>query len=217
MANKNGDYAHNQGTSPTSPFNALDFAMEMKKSGINTCTICKVTKVKSKGEVGAVGRISVQPLVQMVDGISQTVDHVSVHNLPYFRLGAGNKGVIMDPKVGDIGVVVFADRDISGVKNAKKVAPPGSGRKFNMADGIYISTCLADAPTCYVRFTDDNKIIASPDNGSTVVTIEKDKITLDASGLKVVVKPTRIDLGQEDAPNAVMTDAGPSTVVFAKV
>lgn len=217
MAGNKGDYAHNKGTSPTSSFNALDFAMEMKKAGINTCTICKVTKVKSKGEVGAVGRISVQPLVQMVDGISQTVDHVSVHNLPYFRLGAGNKGVIMDPKEGDIGIVVFADRDISGVKNAKKVAPPGSGRKFNMADGIYISTCVGDAPTCYVRFTDDNKIIASPDNGSTVVTIEKDKITHDASGLKVVVRPSRIDLGTEDAPNRVMTEAGASNKVYAVI
>lgn len=217
MAQSKGDYAHNQGTSPTSAYNALDFAMEMKKAGINTCTICKVTKVKSKGEIGAIGRISVQPLVQMVDGIHQTVDHVDVHNLPYFRLGAGGKGIIMDPKEGDLGVVVFADRDISGVKNAQKVAPPGSGRKFNMADGIYISTCLAASPTCYIQFTDDDKIVASPDNGSTVVTIEKNKITLNASGLMVVVQPTRIDLGQENAPNKVMTDGGASNKVFAVI
>lgn len=215
MANNTGDYAHNRGTSPTSPYNALDFAIQMAKAAINTCTIVKVTKVSTTGQVAAVGRVSVQALVKMVDGIGQTVDHVNVFNLPYFRLGAGDKAVIMDPKVGDVGIVVFADRDISGVKNSKKLSPPGSGRRFNMADGIYISTCVADTPKCYIQFTDDDKIVASPDSGSTVVTVEKDKITLDASGLKVVVQPARIDLGQENAPNRVMTDAGASSKVFA--
>lgn len=214
MAGK-GDYAHNQGTSPTSPYNALQFAIKMAQAGMNTCTIVKVTKVSTTGQVAAVGRVSVQALVKMVDGIGQTVDHVNTFNLPYFRLGAGDKAVIMDPKVGDVGIVVYADRDISGVKKTKKLSTPGSGRRFNMADGIYISTCLADAPKCYVRFTDDDKIIASPDDGHTVMTLEKDKITLDASGLKAVVRPTRIDLGQEDAPNRVMTDGGASTKVFA--
>lgn len=156
-----GDYAHNQGTSPTSPFNSLSFAIDMAKAAMNTCTIVKVTKVSTSGQVAAVGRVSVQPLVQMVDGISQTVDHASVFNLPYFRLGAGNKAIIMDPKVGDIGFAVFADRDISSVKKNKKLSPPGSGRRYNMADGIYVSTCLSDAPESYIRFTDDGTIIGA--------------------------------------------------------
>jgi hypothetical protein len=33
----------------------------------------------------------------------------------------------------------------------------------------------------------------------------------------VIITKDRIDLGQENARNAVMTDAGPSSVVFAKI
>lgn len=211
------DYAHNQSTSPTSNYNSIRFAIEIAMAAKMTCTIVKVTKVTNKGEVKAIGRVSVQPLVKMVDGIGQTEDHASVFNLPYVRMAGGAKAVIIDPKVGDIGIVVIADRDISGVKGSKKVSPPGSARKNNIADGIYISTVLADAPTCYIRFTDDDKIVASPDNGTSTLTLEAGKFTADISGMKVVVKPGRIDLGEEDAPFQVETTGGPSTKVWAIV
>lgn len=218
MADKKGDYAHNRATSPTSPYNAADFQIEMKVAGINTATLVKVTKVKSKGEAKAVGRIKIQPQVQQVDGINQTEDHAEIHNIPYVRMASGKKGIIMDPSEGDMGVVVFCDRDTSGVKKAKKIAPPGSGRRHSMADGVYVGTCMSeDDPECYIRFTDDNKIIVSPDNGKMVVTFEAGKTTIDVEGTKVIITKDRIDLGQENAPNAVMTDAGPSSVVFAKV
>ncbi len=218
MAENKGDYAHNRATSPTSQFNARNFEIEMRVGAVNTATLVKVTKIKSKGEVATVGAISAQPLVQMVNGINETEDHAPIHNLPYVRMASGKKGIIMDPSEGDIGLVVCADRDTSSVKKSKKVGPPGSGRKHNLADGVYVGTCLSkEAPECYIRFTDDNKIIISPDNGSTVLTVEKDKTTVDVGGMKVIVSKTRIDLGQENAPNAVMTDAGPSSVVFAKV
>jgi hypothetical protein len=193
------------------------YAVEMAKQAMMTCTIVKVAKNSVSGEIGPIGRVAVQPLVQMVDGIQQTVAHTNVFNLPYFRLSGGSKAIIMDPKEGDIGFVVVADRDISGVKNSKKASPPGSGRKFNIADGIYISACLGDAPTCYMQFTDDEKIIISPDNGTTIVTIEKNKVTMAIGDMKIVLSPSRIDLGQEHAPNAVMTDAGPSTKIFAAI
>jgi len=49
---------------------------------------------------------------------------------------------------------------------------PGSRRRFDMADGIYIGLCLADKPEQYISFTKDgitikdkngNKIIMSKD------------------------------------------------------
>lgn len=155
------DYPLNTPTTPTSQYNALRFAIEMAMQAKMTCTVVKVTKVTTKGEVAPIGRVNVQPLVQMIDGIGRTVDHTTVYGLPYFRLAGGKKAVIMDPKVGDIGIVVVADRDISGVKKTKKMAPPGSRRTQNIADGIYISTVLGEAPETYIRFTDDDKIIGA--------------------------------------------------------
>jgi hypothetical protein len=193
------------------------YAVETAKQAMMTCTIVKIMKNSVSGQVGPIGRVAVQPLVQMVDGIRQTVSHATVHNIPYFRLMAGSKGIIMDPKEGDVGFVVVADRDTSAVKNSKKVSPPGSGRKFNIADGIYLSACLGDAPSCYMRFTDDEKIVISPDNGTTIVTIEKNKVTMAIGDTKIVLSPNRIDLGAENAPFQVETSGGPSNKVYAVI
>lgn len=195
----------------------MDFLNQMRQAGMNVASIGKVVKNSVSGQVGPIGRLKFRPLVNMVDGIGQVEEHADVHSIPYFRLMAGNKGIIMDPKEGDIGFVVVADRDISGVKNSKKASPPGSKRRNNLADGIYLSACLGDAPKCYLRFTDDEKIVISPDDGTTIVTIEKNKVTMSIGDMKVVLTPAKISLGSENATNAVMTDGGASSKVFAVI
>jgi hypothetical protein len=194
-------YGMNGPTSPTSPFNSMRMAIDMAAAAKMTCTIVKVMKVTVDGAVGPIGRVDVQPMVQMVDGIQRTVDHVSVYNLPYFRVVGGKKAVILDPKKDDIGIVVVADRDISGVKQSKKVSPPGSRRKNNFSDGIFIGSVLAEKPSSYVRFVDDTTIEISPDGGKTAIWL----------------RPNRIDLGMKDAPHAVATVDGPSQKVFAVI
>lgn len=153
------NYALNTDTSPTSPFNSLDFAMKQAGDARMTGTIVQVKKVTTTGDVAAIGRVDVMPLVKMVDGVGRTIDHVTVYNLPYFRIVGGSKAVILDPKVGDIGFVVVADRDISAVKASKKASPPGSRRTNNIADGVFIGCFLADKPTSYVQFKDSGTII----------------------------------------------------------
>ena len=194
-------YAHNYATSPTSPHNALRFAIDMAQDARMNCTIVQVKKIKTDGGVAPIGRVEVLPLVQMVNGVGQTVDHVSVYNLPYIRMVGGKSAVIIDPKVGDIGIVVVADRDISAVKNSKKMSPPGSARANNIADGIFIGCCLSDKPENYIRFVDDSTIELTPDKGVT----------------SIWLRPNRIDLGMKNAPHAVVTVDGPSTKVFAVI
>lgn len=201
MSDTDPSYGHNGATSPTSHYNAQRFAMDMVKNGVDTCTIVKVLKVTTNNAVAAIGRVNVQPLVQMVDGIQRTVDHTTVYNLPYLRMVGGKCAVIIDPQEGDIGLVVVASRDISGVKNSKAVSPPGSARKYNMADGMFIGAVIADKPTSYVRFDSDRNIELSPDGGVT----------------SVWVSPSRVDLGMKNAPHAVQTVDGPSEKVFAVI
>lgn len=212
-------YAHNTATSPTSGFNSMKFAIEIAKNAMMTCTIVKVMKVTTKGEVAPIGRVDVQPLVQMIDGIQRTTDHVTVYNLPYLRMLGGKSAIILDPKVDDIGIVVTADRDISGVKQSKKVSPPGSSRRFNISDGMFIGSVLADKPESYVQFMDDGTIFQSPDKGETYIQIKKDEISLKhkPSAIAVYITPGRIDLGMKNAPHAVVTVDGPSEKVFAVI
>jgi hypothetical protein len=198
--NNNAEYALNGPTSPTSGFNSLKFAMDRAAEARMNCTIVQVKKVQA-GQVGPIGRVNVQPMVQMIDGISRTVDHATVFNLPYFRMVGGKSAVILDPAVDDIGFVVIADRDISGVKNSKKVSPPGSKRQNNISDGFFVGCVLSDKPTSYVRFVDASTIEITPDGGKTAVWLQ----------------PNRIDLGMKNAPHAVVTVDGPSTKVFAVI
>lgn len=201
MTEQSDTYALDQPTSPTSGHNSLRFAVDMAANAKMTCTIVKVKKVTVEDDVGPIGRVNVVPLVQMVDGIQRTTDHVTVNNLPYMRVVGGKRAIIMDPKEGDIGFVVTADRDISGVKEKKDTAPPGSGRKNNISDGMFVGAVIAEKPTSYVRFKGDDEIEISPDKGVT----------------SIWIRPSRIDLGMKDAPHAVVTVDGPSTKVFAVI
>ena len=196
------DYPLIDATATTSQYNAMQHVIQTAKDAMMTCTIVKVMKLTNGGgAVGPIGRVDVLPLVQMVDGIQKTYSHVTVHNLPYVRIMGGKYAVILDPQVGDIGMVTSADRDISGVKQKQDIAPPGSNRRNNISDGIYIGCALGAKPTSYVRFDKDGNIELTPDGGKTAIWIQ----------------PNRIDLGMKNAPHAVSTVDGPSTKVFAVI
>lgn len=217
-ANQHGYPMQQTPFSANTDTSAIQFMIDQAIARISGAQLVKITKVSTQGEVGPVGKVSVQVLTKVMDGQRNTFSHGAIHNIPFFRLqGGSGKAVIMDPKVGDIGIAVFADRDISGVKRTKKESPPGSFRKHDMADGLYIGGFLGETPSCYIRFTDDDKIIASPDAGTTTLTIEKNKVKAVAGALEVVLKPDFIFLGKENEGEFVQTVAGPSSVVKAKV
>ena len=233
--------------SPTGDFHSHQFMVKQMLSRVSKAMMVQVTKVSTKGKVEGVGNVAVTPLVKMQDALGNTHAHGVMNNLPYYRMQGGkDKAIIMDPKVGDIGIAIFADRDHAtvikknqgwdGTKQPKDTQqPPGSFRQHDAADGMYFGCFLGGKPTCYIDFTDDNKIVSSPDDGHTVVTLEKDKITLSAKdgNSTVVVQPTkikamvgstpvviqsgRVDLGDDPAPLGVMLDGGiVSTIVFGK-
>ncbi|TNH43827.1 phage baseplate protein [Photorhabdus luminescens subsp. sonorensis] len=142
---------------------------------IGTVTICRVIKVKNGG-VNPVGYVDILPLVLQVDGAGNTYDNATVYNVPYFRYQGGKNAVILDPKVDDLGFCFTASRDISKVKRVKGSAPPGSKRKYDMSDSLYIGGLLNGAPSQYVHFLDSGIDVVS----TGVVNIKGTKIVLDA-------------------------------------
>ncbi|NHB94408.1 phage baseplate protein [Photorhabdus cinerea] len=142
---------------------------------VGTVTICKVIKVKNGG-VSPVGYVDILPLVLQVDGAGNTYDNATIYNVPYFRYQGGKSAVILDPKVDDLGFCFTASRDISKVKRVKGSAPPGSKRKYDMSDSLYIGGLLNGAPSQYVHFLDSGIDVVS----TGVVNIKGSKIVLDA-------------------------------------
>ena len=150
------------------------------------CAVVQVVACSNSGAVAAAGTVDVQPLVNQVDGVGNAVPHHVIHGLPYQRMIGGTSAVIIDPAVGDIGYCVFADRDISSVKATQKQANPGSRRRNNWSDGIYIGGILNGIPTQYVEFNASGITVHSP----TKVTVSAPDIELTATTVVNLNAPT---------------------------
>lgn len=156
-------------------FATLQFIFQQLAAGMATATLVQVLRCSNSGGLAAVGTVDVLPLVNQMTGDNTAMPHGKLVNLPYLRVQGGANAVILDPQPGDIGVAVFASRDISSVKAAKAAANPGSARLFSMADGLYLGGMLNGIPTQYVRFHSAGLELVSPQQ----VTIRAPEIVLD--------------------------------------
>lgn len=198
MPNNSGYTGVQQPGDGAGDFGAQSFLIRQILSRVNTSTLVKVVSVTNAGGLSAVGFVDVQPLVNQVDGANNSAPQGILRKLPYFRIQGGTDAIIIDPKVGDIGIAVFASRDISTVKNTKKQANPGSGAQFSMSDGLYLGGVLNGVPAQYVQFTPTGINVVSP----TKVTITAPGITLNGP---VTVNGSVSATGTVTAPNVVGT------------
>lgn len=172
----------------------MDFIVRSALSGLRTAIPVKVVAVTNSGGLSPIGTVDVQPLVSSVDGNGQSWAHGIIHGVPYMRIQGGSNGVILDPVVGDIGIGTVCDRDISTVKNTGAVAAPGSNRKNDMSDMVYLMTIIGAAPTQYIQFNSSGITVHSPikvnitapeidATADTLVHLTAPTITMDASSV----------------------------------
>lgn len=146
-----------------------------------------------RGVNASAGTVDIQPLVNLIDGESNTMQHGTIYGCPYYRMQAGNSAIIIDPVVGDNGIAIFADRDISNVIATHGVSAPGSSRMHDMSDGMYFGGILNPQPTQFIRFDAGGITITSPVNvqvnaptvsvtASTSATVTAPAISMGASG-----------------------------------
>lgn len=148
--------------SSSSDFNAHNFLIHQAMGRIGTSTIVKVLAVTNSGGLTAAGTVDVQPLVNQIDGAGNAIPHGTIHGLPYSRMHGGNNAVIMDPQVNDLGIVTFASRDISSVIANRAAANPGSFRRHDMADGMYVGAILNGIPSQFIQFQSSGMTLTSP-------------------------------------------------------
>ena len=138
-------------------YSRLEFMVSQLAGRMATVTICEVMAVYSDMQM-----VDVKPLVQQMTGGGLAVSHGNIHNVPYVRLQGGVCAVILDPVVGDKGIALFASHDISKVKNTRAEALPGSRRRFDWADALYVGGILNGTPTSYVQFDANGDIHLKP-------------------------------------------------------
>jgi len=201
--------------------NRQAFAIQQLLSRMQTATLVRVDGVTNAGELSPVGFVDVTPLVNQVDGNGMPTEHVTIFNIPYFRLQGGANAIILDPQIGDIGVCVFASRDISKVKVTKGKANPGSPRMYAYSDGMYLGGMLNGTPTQYVDFSTTGIRIHSPVSvklDAPAVQIVAPAIVLTASASVLIVSPilthNGVNIGSTHVHSGVMpggsSTGGPS-------
>jgi hypothetical protein len=168
-----------------SEYNLLRFIIRQELAGVRT-GVPVVVKAVHGGGVGAPPTVDVQPLVNQIDGQGNKTDHGTIYGIAVGRNQGGANAIINDPVAGDVGHLAVNDRDISVVKaNGGKKGNPGSFRRHNLADGIYLAAVFAVTPTQYVQFTATGLRIVDI-NGNTILTsaagINLNGLLIDLSG-----------------------------------
>lgn len=143
-------------------YNQLLFIVQQSIAKIQTATIVKVIACSNDGGVSPVGTVDVQILVNQINGQGVPTPHVTMYGLPYLRMQGGANAVILDPQPGDIGISVFASRDISTVVSTKAQANPGSYRQYDFSDGMYLGGLLNGTPMQFIQFSAAGITIVSP-------------------------------------------------------
>lgn len=143
-------------------FNNIAFLVQQALLKMQTATLVRIESCTNNGGLDPVGFVDVTPLINQIDGQGNATPHVTIYNVPYLRIQGGTSAIILDPKAGDIGVCVFASRDITKVKSTKKQANPGSWRQYSFSDGLYLGGMLNGTPGQYIQFNNSGVTITAP-------------------------------------------------------
>ena len=198
-------------------FNNMAFMVQQALAKMQTATLVRIESCTNSGGLSPVGFVDVTPLVNQLDGQGNPTPHVTIYNLPYFRLQGGANGVIIDPQKGDIGVAVFASRDISQVKATRKQGNPGSHRQYSFADGMYLGGMLNGTPTQYVQFSAAGIKIHSPIAvvlEAPDVQILAQTVEINASASATVTTPT-FTVNGATVLNGTVSQAGGGAATFS--
>ena len=170
-----------QPNSTANDFNSLSFVFEMLMSKVWVATLVRVQAVTNVDTLSPVGYVDILPMVMQIDGALNTVPHETIHHCPYFRMQGGTNAVILDPKVNDVGIAIFAHGDISVASSTGQQSPPGSRRRNDPADAMYIGGVLNGIPTQYILFAAAGISVVSP----TKITLQAPEVDINSASVLV--------------------------------
>lgn len=155
-------------------------------TNVNTAMPCKVVAIEKQEQRGVniVGFVDIQLMIEQTNGQKKGNETAIICNVPYVRIQGGTNAVIIDPEINDLGVAIFASRDITNFKEARRQTPPATWRKFSISDAIYIGGIRNQKPVQYIHFRNDGIEIYSPKRvhiTTPTVLIDSDNTTINTS------------------------------------
>lgn len=195
-----------------SEMNSLDFFIRaLIKTMVSTSIPVRVDAVERGGEGGAALYVDVTPMVTQTDAEGNSIPPVTIPHLPYFRYQHGTAAVICDPKVGDLGLAVFAQQDCSRLTGDTTPQAPGTFRCFDMSDGFYVGGFWGQVPKTFIHIEDEGTIhVVAPKSyhlESPKVIVDCDTAQVNAQTSVTVVTQTAI----VNASSSLTVDSPQST------
>lgn len=183
------------------------FIIQQLISNVHTMIPVEVVSVSvPTGTLAPIGRCSVRPLVQQVDGNNNVYGRGEIINVPYLRVQGGKNAVVLDPVVGDVGLCGFCERDISMVKRTGAEAAPNTRRQYSLNDAVYMFTMMSGTPEQFVHFKDSGIDIKSTgDININGLVIKPNGQLVLANG---VVVDTHIHSQENDSAGNAQQDTG---------
>ena len=227
MSDSQGAFGQQGSFDANSELQRISFLIQQHLGNVRVGCPVKVIAVHGGG-LGPAPTVDVQILVKQMDGVGNSVPHSTIYGVPATRIQGGKSAIINDPKVGDVGHIVIADRDISSVKaNSGAESNPGSFRRHDLADAVYVGAMLnSGAPNQYIWFTSTG-IVLHDVNGNVIQTTasgieitDKNGNVINMTAASVYIKPSSVlYLGGDGISGSydwVQTSSGPSTTAKAR-
>ena len=186
----------------TSEYNMRNFLItSLIAYTVNTCYAVTVTDVDTANL-----KVSVKPLISQRDADNNKIELPEIFNVPYFRYGAGNTAVKLDPKSGDIGFFIVFKSDSGNIKKGdSSQIMPDTFINFPLYSGVYIGSILMNEPENYIEIKDDSITINA--NQKLVINCQTAEINADS---EVNINAPNINLGENASLaliNEKITDA----------
>ena len=160
-------YAGFAGPPEGDELNNLLFLVQQQIARLRTTQLVKVLESYPGDNSKNPTTIDMQPVVDQVDTNGNRTAHDVVYGVVASRWHGGRNALLIDPVAGDVGVIHTADRDISQVvANNGEPSAPGSGRRHDFSDSVYIGTVWTPQPTNYTDLRHGNHTTSTDGNVS---------------------------------------------------
>lgn len=172
----------------TSEYNMRNFLItSLIAYTVNTCYAVTVTDVDTDNL-----KVSVKPLISQRDADNNKIELPEIFNVPYFRYGAGNTAVKLDPQPGDIGFFIVFKSDSNNIKKGdSSQIMPDTFINFPLYSGVYIGGILMNEPENYIEIKDNTITIQA--NSNVEINCQTAEVNADN---QVNINATNINLGE---------------------
>lgn len=171
----------NDFTTDNNEFNVWQFMIKSALSKIKTAFLAKVIKTYKEQTM-----VDVLPIIKGIDADGNELNQTAIFRVPYFQYRGGINQITITPVIGDYGLCIASDRDITDFKLFAKESKPATVRMFDARDSLYIGGFLNKKEISnYIEINDEGIKVCT--KGDLNIEVNKDIRVVGRSDLDIEI------------------------------